>query len=116
MARRGIPMNLCPSDRDLRQLLAGDSPGPDVEPLRAHLAGCAVCQGRLDELSEHPDLRPWRGVGTAMPPADTHLCRLLEALRATPVTGSTSASVSEASDPLSGLGPPRQAGDLGTLG
>jgi tetratricopeptide (TPR) repeat protein len=110
-------MNLCPPAADLERLLTDELPAPDAGRLRAHLAACPACQERLDELSEHPGLRSWRGAAAAAPPTDPRLGGLLAALRAAPVvshTPTTPAPAGSATD--AGLGPPRADGELGALG
>jgi hypothetical protein len=49
----------CASDLELEELLAGDLAGrPDEARLRAHVGGCARCQGRQAALSAEPSLQP----------------------------------------------------------
>src|SRR5262249_39808286 len=83
----GIPMNTCPPTEILERLLAGDLPDAEADSVRTHLTTCGACQGRLDRLSDHAELRGWAGAGllSSPPPPEFPGCLgLLEGLARTP--------------------------------
>ena len=120
-------MQACLADETLEGLLAERLTEPETFTVRKHVENCERCRGRLDQLSDHPQLRRWRveiggchgcdSRGTQSP-QDPRLVHLLAALRETPLLESS--SVEANGDPNDGglgfLGPPTQAGDLGMLG
>jgi tRNA A-37 threonylcarbamoyl transferase component Bud32 len=119
-------MQACLADETLEGLLAELLTEHETVPLREHLEGCERCRGRLDQLSDHPQLRRWRVEAGHRPtplPHDTRLLRLLAALREAPLPESVSASGNGDSNSESRfleetgfLGPPTRPGDLGMLG
>jgi tetratricopeptide (TPR) repeat protein/tRNA A-37 threonylcarbamoyl transferase component Bud32 len=114
-------MQACAADETLEGLLAERLTEDETVPLCRHLERCERCRGRLDQLSDHSQLRRWRvevGHRPTPLPHDPRLVDLLAALREAPLLESTSApSPGDANDgELGFLGPPAQDGDLGTLG
>jgi tetratricopeptide (TPR) repeat protein/tRNA A-37 threonylcarbamoyl transferase component Bud32 len=53
-------MNQCPSDHDLRALLAESLTAAEVTFLEEHLAGCLPCQERLQQLTSDTTAEHWR--------------------------------------------------------
>ena len=106
----------CLSTETLQELLAATGEGPSADSARAHLEGCERCQALLDALSEDSEMHRWATEGPALRrprPQEPGLQRLVQALCAASVDGTFPGAVSA---PLTFLGPPRQPGDLGTLG
>ncbi len=44
-------MTACPADRVFDRLLANQLSGAEEADLEAHVAGCAACQARLEQLT-----------------------------------------------------------------
>lgn len=108
-------MDDCPSNAELEGLLGDDPDGVPVA-VRAHVRGCARCQSRLDTLTDDSEMRAWADRDARQPDDSTDgpgLGRLLDQLRGDSTL--TGPFVPE-SEPPFWLGPPRRAGDLGTLG
>jgi serine/threonine-protein kinase len=112
-------MIACPAPETLEQVLAGALAEPDAAGIRAHLHACDRCRDLLDRLSDDAELRGWTpatkpAAGVA---AEPRLAQLIRDLCATaPGPAVLDDAGRQAEVPLSFLGPPRQAGDLGTLG
>jgi len=107
-------MTRCPSLHALEDLLAGVLTDAEAGACRGHLADCPHCQSVMDRLTDHPELGRWAASADGLTPLpiDTPpLCRLLDALRAPPLSITIPAGNGQLF-----LSPPDQAGDLGTLG
>jgi serine/threonine protein kinase len=116
-----LGLKTCPSAETLTQLLAETLPEAEAGAVRGHLAGCAPCQTRLDQLSDDLELRQLaaaREAGSSPLPSDSGVVRLIEKLRASlPDDSATVGSTFDNSEPsLDFLAPPRQEGDLGCFG
>ncbi len=109
----------CPDPQLLARLLNEPELLSD-DILRGHIDACALCQGRLDQLTEGADLRMMDSSIQEPPPATAEngeLDRVLVALRALPGMQVTDLMGSElVRAPRSLLGPPLEPGELGTLG
>jgi hypothetical protein len=107
----------CPSAQDLERFLAGSLPDPVAGPLGEHVRACAACQARLETLSDDPELRRWwadRAASGDESPTEPALARLLGKWRgAAPAPGPAD---TDPGNQAPFLGPPREGGDLGTLG
>ncbi len=112
-------MTHCPTSRELEDYLAGEPHADAGGELDTHLQRCNRCRQVLDRLTDEPELGQW---AREIAPAEggesdgPGLARLLE-LGAKLSTEWELAEGRAAQPPtLEFLGPPRHAGDLGTLG
>jgi hypothetical protein len=114
----GEPMKECVPPETLERLLAGTLPEQDLVAVRHHLAACPSCQAQLDSLSDHAGLRNLLAASEELT-ADSDSPRLRSVLAQlrqgrwldTQVQGPRAQK-----SPVGFLDPPRQHGDLGTLG
>jgi Protein kinase domain len=111
----------CPPTEILEQLLAQEPPANGSGEVWAHVRSCPLCQAQLDELTAATDLRCWKpphGFCAAPAVEEPGLAALRVDLRKARIQVSSG----KTAQPLNGqrtysfLGPPRRAGDLGTLG
>src|SRR6516165_10622829 len=106
-------MSACPSDDQLRQLLAEAVPAADQEALVTHVESCPVCQKLLARLSNDPagiNLDLLRdGSAARLPDADAPILRRFEE---TPPSGelATQSDLGAWPGPISFPGPPTDKG------
>jgi eukaryotic-like serine/threonine-protein kinase len=62
-------MTRCPSDEELRHLLADRLAGPDAAALEAHVEGCAACQQALERLTAAGAATLPPATGAGFPPS-----------------------------------------------
>ena len=108
-------MPTCPPPELLSQLLSAELAEKEEATLRAHLVECPLCRRALDRATDDPDLARWaQRAGTpSRYRSEPGFLRLVDRLAQSPVVFESQA-VSGAAE--IDLGPPRVAGDLGTLG
>jgi tetratricopeptide (TPR) repeat protein/tRNA A-37 threonylcarbamoyl transferase component Bud32 len=120
-------MRECPSDEELQSFLAAAVPEAQAAIQRAHISGCRLCQQALDRLTDSETMNVWKSAASVVRSEiddELELNRLRRALRAMstqPTLGQDrSGTAVESSAPhcdwRAVLGPPKRAGDLGTLG
>jgi len=114
-------MNQCASTEMMAELLRGEMAEEEAGRLGQHLMVCTACQLQMDRLSDRPELMPWAPVGYALASLaveEPGLSELLAKLRmnSTRDTSSSRGTVEPDTVIPEFLAPPRQAGDLGTLG
>src|SRR5687768_12528226 len=98
----------CPTEADLRNLVAGNATPVEQTALAEHLDGCADCRSVLDRLAGSPD--SWGHVAEAHAAADPALAKVMDDLQ------KTSAEPRSAGDgDLDFLDPPEKPGQLGKL-
>ena len=103
----------------MRIFFAGEPLAEGRGELNAHLQRCDRCRNVLDRLSDEPELRQW---ASEVPPTDVGvsdgpgLARLLEIGAKLGVLSTVTEGRAAEPPTLEFLGPPRQEGDLGTLG
>jgi WD40 repeat protein len=111
-------MSRCPSDDQLRQLLAEALPAADREALVTHVETCPACQQVLARLSNDSAGIDWdllhAPFAAALPEADAAVVRRFEE---TPPSGNpaTLAARGAEPEPISFPGPPTSKGPLGQL-
>ncbi len=112
-------MRHCPTSRELEGFLAGEPLADARGKLNAHLQQCNSCREALDRLSDEPELREWarKVPSTEVDVSDgPGLARLLEVGAKLGVQSTLSEGRAAELPTLEFLGPPRQEGDIGTLG
>lgn len=110
-------MSSCLSTETLNQLVAGTLDESLSAAALPHLHECARCQAEMDRLSDDAELRRWLARDPRAPFPEPSEPLLDQAVRLVSDSSRHKADEADMPEPLpTFLGPPRQAGDLGTLG
>ena len=108
-------MPICPKPELLSGLLSSSLTAEDEAAVRAHPVECSPCRAVLDRATNDPDLARWADRAATPSPFEHEpgLERLLEGLEQAGSFGDVAAPRHRTT---AALGPPRAAGDLGTIG
>src|SRR5258708_2495080 len=106
----------CPSESELRKLVAGTGTPEEQAALAQHIDGCPACQNALDRFAAGSD--SWRGMAEHLAKnavIDPALADVMDQLHANPQE-TTAEPHDDHDGSLDFLDPPEQPGHLGRMG